>query len=109
MRDLAVRNFDSEDSDDEPPEENPELPDPDPDDNDADEEAEVFTGGTKIRILKDPENNNEPTFRLLTRSKKLKKSRIWEYRESGLITMNQVIFYLPGTAISGQPHSIWMV
>ena len=50
-----------EDSDDEEEEE------------DSEEDLEVVNGGTRIRIFEDPKNNNMPSFKMLTRSKRLKK------------------------------------
>ena len=39
--------------------------------------ANVVTGGTKIRVFEDPDNNGEPTFVMVTRSKKLKNETKW--------------------------------
>ena len=80
LRNLGVPEF--LDSDDDMDDEGGMEEDGDVDRQDEPDEEDpepVFvTGGTRIRVYEDPEDDNKPKFEMMTRSKKLRESTQWD-------------------------------
>jgi hypothetical protein len=53
------------------------VPDPDPRDSDSPEEIEIRTGGTRIRIFEDSDEEGTPVYQMLSRSKSLQDKTVW--------------------------------
>lgn len=53
------------------------VPYPDPRDSDSPEDIEIRTGGTRIRIFEDSDEEGTPVYQMLSRSKSLQDKTVW--------------------------------